>query len=77
MGRRASRAGRTVGSWYESYRVHYADADGEHQYDVTSKRIGQQSCRRHVEQGAIWAELRGDAVLYRKARNSARHGGAR
>lgn len=75
MGRGASRAGRTGGSWYGSYRVHYADADGEHQYDVTSKRFGEQECRLRVARGAIWAELRGDAVMYRRARHNASNGG--
>lgn len=68
--KRASRAGRTGRSWYGSYRVHYADVDGEHQYDVTSKKLGQQACRRHVTRGALWAKLRGDVVLYRKKRDT-------
>lgn len=56
---RASRAGRTGGSWYGSYEVTYRDPGGlVHKYATTNRRSSERAARKHVHEGATLAEVR-------------------
>ncbi len=67
-GMKASRAGKSGGSWYGSYKVVYMRASGVVvQYDTTNKRSAACAARKLVAGGATWAEVRSDDgdVLFR------------